>query len=169
MMRPRLVYSVMTLIAGALLGGCGRGSDTGPTVRAHTTRLGAAATAAPSTDADLVSAVSSAGTAVPVSLKFRMPEPPRVGQPLRIELVLVQQPGLDIDSLLVSLQAGDGLALESDHSFEFQSPAPGATQRMAATVRPSQAGLLKLGATVVIDSANTSVTQTFTVPLIVAP
>jgi len=40
---------------------------------------------------------------------------------------------------------------------------------MAAAVRPSQAGLLKLGATVVIDSANTSVTQTFTVPLIVAP
>ena len=168
-MRPRLVYSVLVLTAGALLGGCGRDASSGQAVRGtHTSHASTGATTV-STDADLVSAVSSASSLAPVSLKFGMAQPPRVGQPQRIELVLVQQPGLDIDSLLVSLQAGDGLALESDHSFEFQSPAPGATQRMAAAVRPSQAGLLKLGATVVIDSANTSVTQTFTVPLIVAP
>ena len=124
---------------------------------------------ATSTEEDLVSAVSSAGTAAPVNLKFRMPQPPRVGQPLVIELVLVQQPGLDIDSLLVSLQAGDGLALESDRSFEFQSPAAGATQRMTVTVRAGQAGLLNLGATVLVDTANTSVTRTFSIPMIVVP
>mgnify|MGYP001351481966 FL=1 len=168
-MRPRLAYSVMTLIAGALLGGCGRDASPGQSVRgAHTARTGAVATAA-STDADLVSAVSSAGAAAPVSLKFRMAQPPRVGQSQRIELVLVQQPGLDIDSLLVSLQPGDGLAVESDRSFEFQSPPPGATQRMAVTVRAGQAGLLNLGATVLIGTANSSLTHSFSIPLIVAP
>jgi len=168
MMRPTLALSLLALTAGALLGGCGRGADSGQTVRGHTTRLGAAA-AAPSTDADLVSAVSSAGATGLVSLKFRMPQPPQVGQPLRIELVVMQQPGLDIDSLLVSIQAGDGLAVESDHSFEFQSPAAGATQRVAVTVRAGQAGLLNLGATVLIDTANASVTRSFSIPLIVAP
>jgi len=168
-MRPRLVYSVLALTAGALLGGCGRDASSGQAVRgAHTSHAGTVATTV-STDADLVSAVSSASALAPVSLKFGMAQPPRVGQPQRIELVLVQQPGLDIDNLLVSLQAGDGLALESDHSFEFQSPAAGATQRMSVTVRAGQAGLLNLAATVLVDTANSSVSRTYSIPLIVAP
>jgi hypothetical protein len=168
MMRRRLVSPVIALAAGALFAGCERDADSGPVAGRHTTRLGSAAQVA-STDVDLVSAVSAAGTADPVSLKFRMPQPPRVGQPARIELVLAQQPGLDIDSLLVSLQPGDGLAVESEHTFEFQSPPPGATQRMAVTVRAGQAGLLNLGATVLIGTANASLTRSFSVPLIVAP
>ena len=167
-MRLRLAHSVWLLTASALLGGCGPDADSARAAHGHATRLGAAATVT-STEEDLVSAVSSAGAAAPVTLKFRMTQPPRVAQPLRIELVLAQQPGLDIDSLLVSIQAGDGLVVESDHSFEFQSPAAGATQRMAVTVRAGQAGLLNLGATVLIDTANASVTRTFSIPLIVAP
>lgn len=168
-MRPRLVYSLLALTAGALLGGCERDASSGQAVRgAHTSHVGNVATTV-STDADLVSAVSSAGASAPVSLKFGMAQPPRVGQPQRIELVLVQQSGLDIDNLLVSLQAGEGLALESDHSFEFQSPAAGATQRMAVTVRAGQAGLLNLAATVLVDTANSSVSRTYSIPLIVAP
>lgn len=168
-MRPRLLHSVLVLSAGALLGGCGRDANqVQATHGAHTARVGTVATVA-STDSDLVSAVSSAGGAAPVSLKFRMSQPPRVGQSQRIELVLVQQPGLDIDSLLVSLQPGDGLVVESDHSFEFQSPPPGATQRMVVTVRAAQAGLLNLGATVLIGTANSSLTHSFSIPLIVAP
>jgi hypothetical protein len=159
----------LVLAASALLSGCGRDANPGQAVRgAHSARVGGVSTTA-STDADLVSAVSAAGAVAPVSLKFRMPQPPRVGQPMRIELVLVQQPGLDIDNLLVSLQAGEGLALESDRSFEFQSPAAGATQRMAVTVRAGQAGLLNLAATVLVDTANSSVSRTFSSPLIVAP
>jgi hypothetical protein len=170
-MRPRLVISVMALTASALLGGCGRDADSGQVAGGHTTQVRGGATAA-AMEEDLVSAVSagsSAGSGAPVSLKFRMPQAPRVGQSQRIELVLVQQPGLDIDSMLVSLQAGDGLTLESDRSFEYQAPAAGATQRMAVTVRAGQAGLLSLGATVLVDTANSSVTRTFSIPLIVAP
>jgi len=166
-MRPRLVYSLLALTAGALLGGCGRDANPGQAVRgAHTSHVGTVASTV-STDADLVSAVSAAGALAPVSLKFGMAQAPRVGQPQRIELVLVQQPGLDIDNLLVSLQAGEGLALESDR--RFQSPAAGATQRMAVTVRAGQAGLLNLAATVLVDTANSSVSRTFSIPLIAVP
>lgn len=169
MTSPRLAITLLVLAATGLLGGCGRDANPDPAVRrAHAPRVDGVP-AATSTDADLVSAVSAAGAVAPVSLKFRVPQPPRVGQPTRIELVLAQQPGLDIDSLLVSLQPGDGLAVESEHSFEFQSPPPGATQRMAVTVRPGQAGLLNLGATVLIGTANASLTRSFSMPLIVAP
>ncbi len=160
---------VVVLVAAA--SGCGRGADPGPAAGGHGGRLapGARPAANAGAEADLVSAVSSAGAAAPVVLKFRMAEPPRVGQPVRIELVLNQQAGLDIDSLLVSFQAGDGLTIESEHSFEFQSPAAGATQRMAVTVRAQQPGLLNLGATVLVGTASASVTRTFSIPLIAAP
>jgi hypothetical protein len=164
----RLVARAAALLACALAMGCGRGSDSAPRAGDGAARLNSAS-ASTSAEADLVSAVSSAGAAAPVGLKFKLASPPRVGQPLRIELVLNQQAGLDIDSLLVSLQPGDGLAIESEHSFEFQSPAAGATQRMTVMVRPQQPGLLSLGATVLIGTATASLTRSFSIPLIAAP
>ena len=161
------------MAGGALLAGCGRGTDPGQSAPDRAARGNAAASAdaaaLANAEADLVSAVSAAGSVAPVGLRFRVPEPPRVGQPLRLELVLTQQAGLDIDHLLVALQPGDGLAVESERSFEFQSPPAGATQRMAVTVRPQQPGLLSIGATVLVDSTNTSLTRSFSIPLIAAP
>jgi hypothetical protein len=168
MRRARLASGVVTLLALALAMGCGRGSGSAPETAGRTSPHETAPSATRA-DADLVSAVSSAGSAAPVGLKFRLASPPRVDQPLSIELVLSQQPGLDIENMLVSLQPGDGLTVESDHSFEFQSPAAGATQRMTVTVRPHQEGLLSLGATVLIGTPNASLTRTFSIPLIVAP
>ena len=168
MVRETLAHWVVALAVGALLGGCDRRADPRqPTGRSP--RLSAAAAAAASAEAELVSAVGAAGATAPMSLRFRLPEPPRVGQPLHIELVLTQDPGLDIDSLQVFLRPGDGLAVDSDRNFEFQSPAPGATQRMAVTVRAEQPGLLSLGAVVQIGTANASLTRTFSIPLIAAP
>ncbi len=160
----------MTLTAAALLYACGRDSEPRPHRVAHGPDNDAAvAAAAAAAEADLVSAVSQAGSVGPVGLKFRVPEPPRVGQPLRLELVLTQEPGLDISHILVSLQAGDGLALESDRSIEFEAPAVGATQRMVVNLRAQQQGLLDLNATVLIDAGNTSLTRSFSIPLIASP
>ena len=105
-------------------------------------------------------------SAEPVGLKFRIKEPPRVDQPLHLELVLLQQPGLDINSLLVSLQPGDGLVVESDHRFEFRQPAVGASQHMLVTLRAKQLGVLNLGATVLVDAGATSLSRNFSIPLI---
>lgn len=167
MRRTRLVSGVVVLLTLGLAMGCGRGSDSAPAAT-QAARLHPAPVVAPG-EADFVSAVSSAGAVAPVGLKFKLAAPPRVDQSLRIDLELIQQPGLDIDSLLVSLQAGDGLAIESEHSFEFQSPAPGATQHMSVTVRAQQPGLLSLGATVLIGTANASLTRSFSIPLIATP
>ena len=113
--------------------------------------------------------MSPGGSVSPVGLKFRVPEPPRVGQLLHLELVLAQEPRLDISHMLVSLQAGDGLLLESDRSIEFEAPAAGATQRMVVNVRAQQEGLLGLNATVLVDAGNSSLTRSFSIPLIAAP
>ena len=157
----------MTVIAVALLYGCGRESDTQESEQ----HLSHSATKTQnSTDpdaADLVSAVSTAGSVDPVNLKFKMPDPPRVGQPVHLELVLFQQQGLDITHLLVSLQATDGLEIESNHSIEFDTPVPGAIQHMVVDLRPRQEGLMSLTATVLVDAGNTSLTRNFSIPVIV--
>jgi len=156
----------VVLIAVVQLCACGRD----PPQTALGTRQASKAHAVADPDqADLVSAVSSAGSVDPVNLKFRVPEPPRVGQPVHVQLVLEQQQGLDITHMLVSLQAQDGLDIESNRSIEFEAPAVGATQHMVVDLRARQDGLLNLTATVLVDAGNTSLTRNFSIPLIATP
>jgi len=154
----------------ALASGCGGSTDQ---ARAqHDARAAARAdTVTPAetfTDADMVSAVSAVASTTPVSLKFRLDDPPLVGQVLRVELSLVQAPGLDIDSMLLSFQPGDGLQIESEHSVEFRDPAVGAIQHIDVTVRPQAPGLLNVGATVLVNAGGVSLTRNFSIPLIAA-
>ena len=164
------------LAAAALAAGCGSDSDQARAVhearsqaKAGAGRSADALAAANAAEADFVSAVSSVPATTPVVLKFRMQQPPRVGQPLQLELVLSQEPQLEITSMLVSLQPGDGLAVLSERSFEFHAPTPGATQRMNVTLRAELPGVLSLGATVLVDSGTTTVARNFLIPLIVVP
>ena len=167
---------MVALAAAASVAGCGNNADQARAQHAAHSQAQAgkernadAAAAATAAEADMVSAVSAVASTTPVGLKFRIQQPPQVGQPLRLELALAQQPGLDISSILVSFQPGDGLLLESDHSLEFHAPAVGATQRMVVTLRAQQAGLLSLGATVLVDSGSTSLARNFSIPLIAMP
>jgi hypothetical protein len=149
---------------------CGCGASTDEARAQHDARAAAHAdsTTVVATDVDMVGAVSAVASTTPVSLKFRVSNPPFVGQALRLELALVQAPGLDIESMLVSLQPGDGLQVESGHSVEIQAPAVGATQRIDVTVRPQAPGLLNLGATVLVNAGGVSLTRNFSIPLIAA-
>ncbi len=157
----------------ALATGCGGGADAARSqheaqsaARAGAARQAGDAAAASAADADMVSAVSPGSSATPVSLRFRLSDPPKVGQALRLDLALLQAPGLDIDSLLVSLAPSEGLQIESERSVEFRAPALGATQRIVVTLRPQQQGLLSLGATVLVDSGGGSLSRNFSIPLI---
>ena len=163
--RAMLTRWAIALTAVALLYGCGR--DSAPRTSRLTNQPSNAALAPG--EADLVSAVSPGSSMGPVGLKFRVPEPPRVGQPLRLELVLTQEPGLDISHMMVSLQAGDGLMVESDRNIEFEVPPPGASHHMVVSLRAQQQGLLSLNATVLVDAGNTSLTRIFSIPLIAEP
>jgi len=162
-----LIQCGIALGVAALLQGCGRDSE--PQQSHITHHKVVAAPEGTASDADLVSAVSAAGSSGPVGLKFRVSDPPHVGQPVRVELVLAQEPGLDITHMLVSFQAGEGLTIESDRNVEFQAPAAGATQRMVVNVRAQQEGLVNLNATVLVDTGNSSLTRSFSIPLIATP
>lgn len=176
-MKPMAMARWVTMLAlTALAAGCGRGSDHARAeheareqARAGAGRSAEAVAAASAAEADFVSAVSSAQATMPVALKFRMQQPPHVGQTLQIELVLLQEPQVEINSMLISLQPGDGLSVLSERSFEFHAPALGATQRMTVTLRADAAGVLSLGATVLVDSGTTSVARNFLIPLIAVP
>ena len=170
MVRTTSARGVVAWAAAGLLTACGHGTDSARAGHeAHEQqRAGARDEAnAAAEDADMVSAVSSAASATPVSLRFKLREPPRAGQQLRLELALVQAPGLEIDSMLMSLQPSDGLALESDRTVEFKAPAVGATQRVTVTLHADQVGLVSLGATILVDAGSNSLARVFSIPLIV--
>ena len=171
--RIRRPLALALLGASALLAGCTQNSDTARAQRearaqaragaqAATDQLAAAGAAAD----DLVAAVSSADTATPVSLRFKLPEQPRVGKPLQLQLALAQAPGLEIDAMHVSLQPREGLDVQTTRTIDYIGPPIGATQLMQVIVVPSQTGVLGLAVTVLVDSAGTSVVRSFTIPLI---
>lgn len=164
------------LAAVALVAGCGRGADQARAAheartqaRAGADRAGSAAAAANAAEADFVAAVSSTSSTSPVSLKFRIQQPPQVGVPLQLDLVLSQEPQLDITSMFVSLLPGDGLSVLSNRSIEYHAPPPGAVQRISVMLRADAPGVLSLSVTVLVDSANASVSRSFNIPLIAAP
>lgn len=177
--RDMLYCRIGQLVAVALLGlaalgsGCTKSGDAARTQRearaearagaqAANEQLAAAGAAAD----DLVAAVSTAETSTPVSLRFKLAEQPHVGQPLQLQLALAQAAGLEIDALHISLQPREGLEVRSARAIDFLDPAIGATQQMQVTLMPSQAGVLGLAVTVLVDSSGTSIVRTFTIPLI---
>jgi hypothetical protein len=176
-MKPIAMARWGTMLALTVLAAsCGSGADQARAeheahshARASGGRTAEEIAAASAAEADFVAAVSSAPATTPVVLKFRMQQPPRVGEPLQLELALSQEPQVEISSMLVSLQAGDGLTVLSEHSFEFRAPKPGTTQRMNVTLRADSAGVLSLGATVLVDSETTSVARYFLIPVIAVP
>ena len=168
--RPVAIALLGTL---ALVVGCAKSNDSARVQREARTQARAGAkvatdqlAAAGAATDDLVAAASNSNSTAPVSLRFRLAEQPRVGQPLRLELALAQSPGLDIDAMHVSLQPREGLDVKSVRTIDYVGPTMGATQQMQVTVVPSQTGVLGLAVTVLVDSAGGSVVRSFTIPLI---
>jgi len=157
-----------------LVAGCGKSEDAARQEREASQRVRAEiattadAQAAANQANDMVAAVTSATSATPVSLKFRLPDRPQVGQPLHLQLALAQAPGLEIDSIHIALQAREGLKLESDAALDFVKPPSGATQNLQVLLLPLHAGVLGLHVTVLVDTANFSIARSFSVPLIAA-
>ncbi len=117
-------------------------------------------------DPDLVAGVSPGGADPPIGLKFRLDTRPSVGQPTQLMLALIPTPGISINHIHGSLQASDGLQLQSARSFDFESPQGSATLRQSVTVVPTRDGVLSLSATVVVDYEDGSTARTYVIPLI---
>lgn len=156
---------------GALLAACALAACSGPPdaarLRHDAARAEAAAAAAPDPAADLVSAVSTADAQPPVYLKFRLGGVPRLGEPVELELVLSQEPKLEIDVLKVSLQPREGLQLRGNQAIDFGRPGIGAVHSIPVTLVPVQAGVTSLSVTVLVETERDSMTRFFLVPLVV--
>jgi hypothetical protein len=163
----------VALCAALLLLGCGQSSEKARAERARhqeQSRAAAAAqTAAAGGDADMVNAASPGGSAPPISLKFGLGGRPVVGEPLQIHMTMQPESQNAIRHLYGSFTPGDGLLLQSQHSFELRDVADGVSLHQEVTVVPQQPGILSLSATLIVDFDTGSVSRTFGIPLIAAP
>jgi hypothetical protein len=124
-------------------------------------------TSADPDDADMVSAVSGGNSTTPLALKFRIGAQPRNGESVHVQLALVPDPAVDIDALHIAMQVSDGLKLESSPQTNYAEPARGQTQYFDVLAHATKAGVLSLYVTVLVDTADASLTRNYTVPLIV--
>ncbi|HMD59403.1 MAG TPA: hypothetical protein VKG66_06415 [Steroidobacteraceae bacterium] len=160
-------WLLMAAALAAVLSACGgSGKPAAPQV-AGPAKPAVTATAADPDDADMVSAVSSANSTTPLALKFRIGEQPRNGEPVHVELAVVPDPAVDIDALHIAMQVSDGLKLDSPPQVSYAEPARGRNQHFEALVHASKAGVLSLYITILVDTADASITRNYTVPLIV--
>lgn len=164
----RVAAGILTAMGALLaLGACSSGADTSAAdvtkialkKPKKTTPAGERATA------DMVAAASTAKTG-PVELKFDLRDRPEVGQPLDVDVALVPaQP--NIDRVQVKFQAEDGLELVSGGDVEpIEKPADGVPIRRTVRVVPHRDGIFALSAVVSTDSANSSGSRTFSIPVI---
>lgn len=114
----------------------------------------------------MVAAVSGSGNAKPISMKFRVTERPLVGQSVPVNLAITTDADSDVDRIEITIKTGDGLQLKSDPIVEIREPPRGTPQIFEVDVQPTQAGVLTLEAIATVDTATTSLTRTYTVPLI---
>lgn len=163
----RLLYGALGAVAALALIGCGRLPGLHAAAVAPPPSTAAPKAAPTDSDADLVSAVASGTTAVPISVKFRIGKRPQLGVPLPILLAIIPAPTAQIGHLHGAFQADSGLTLQGDHAFDASDLRAGEPLERQLTVVPQQPGVLNLNATFTLDLDNGSVSRSFAIPVIV--
>jgi len=167
MWRSNLVLSTRCVIAAALVGAlaaCGHSAS--PAASKVTTARTQSAVPSTPDDVDMVAAVSSSGNGKPISMKFRVTDRPLVGQKVPVNLAITTDANSDVDRIEITFKPGDGLQLKSDPVVEIREPPRGTPQIIEIDVQPTQPGVLILEAIAMVDSESTSLTRTYSVPLI---
>jgi len=157
------------LAATVMLSGCGSGETPGI---AGTAPKPAAAARKPQSgevvSPNMVSAVSSARAGpASVQVRFELRQRPDVAQPLDIDLVIL--PGsATVDRLYGRVEVADGLQLtEGAQIPPSDRPAEGIPIRHSVKVLPTRDGIFTVNAVVSVDSGGQSLSQTFSIPVIV--
>jgi hypothetical protein len=117
-------------------------------------------------DPDMVTAVNSAHSTTPISIKFRVSARPVVGTPLTIVLALVPAENVGISHIHASFQPGDGLQLQGERTLDINDPGAGVIIEQELSVVPQQPGVLSLNATIVVDLDGGSLARSYSIPLI---
>jgi hypothetical protein len=163
--------SVLPFVAAVLCAGCHGGdpnqaSASNPAMAVHPT---AAPKRGPTPDeltAGMVEAVSIGKSTAPVAVKFDLPHPPMVGQPL--EVVIAVMPQVAATSAEIEVTGSDGLQLGTG-AQPATIPSVDATQvyRVNIPVTPSAEGVQFLGLVVSLKRDEVTESRSFSVPLIV--
>ncbi len=159
---------LMSIALVLTLAGCGSSSQSDPSAHGKK-KLHVAAPTDPSarSPTDMVAAVSVAKSGPPVSLKFELREPPQVGQPLDLDLVILADAPA-ISRIYAKFNSGEGLDLLDGGQLEqVDKPAAGAVIRHVVRVLPKQNGIFTVSATVSVDLGNDSLTRVYSIPVIV--
>jgi hypothetical protein len=115
--------------------------------------------------AGMVSAVSSSKPTNDLQLKFELRNRPVVGQPVDIDLALI--PGQDLERIYATFQGSDGLEVTAGaKTDEIKRPPVGVPITYTVTIVPQREGVFSVSAAILADSSGSSVTRTFSVPVI---
>ncbi|HTW36944.1 MAG TPA: hypothetical protein VMD49_00065 [Steroidobacteraceae bacterium] len=158
---PGRVLALGWIMIG-VLGACSlRGSAT-----AHPgTAAPAAAQAAAAAGVDMVAAVSSGKTSLPVDVRFALRQRPELGQAAELDLLVT--PSAQLDKLITSFHAQDGVAIREGAEPSVQDrPEPGVAIPHRLTIVAQQDGIFYVDATVLADWGGESIGHTFTIPVI---
>jgi hypothetical protein len=171
MRTPKKLWQVSAALGLALILIAACGSDSGSARRARNPggSAGGVGAAGSVQDPDLNAAVSLSSKATLFDLKFKLASAPVVGRPGRVELIVAPTGSVAFESVHVNLRPGEGLRLLSDGSLDSGETAAGEALRYEIQFMPDAAGVLTLGVTLVVDAENSSLSRTYTIPLIAAP
>jgi hypothetical protein len=118
--------------------------------------------------ADMVSAVSTSKSAVPVEVRFDHAKRPEIGVPL--DLVVSVIPTGPVETLQVVFQAQDGVRVTANSNLgPISRPAVGAELRHVVTVTPLTEGVYSVSAVVLVEASNVSVSRSYAIPLVMGP
>jgi len=149
----------------ALVAGCDKsdGEIAGaPTTKAST---GTKAVDASKVRADMVTAVSASKLGPPVALKFALHQRPMVGEPVDVEVAVI--PTSPLVRLFVRFQPSTGLTLvKGGETPQYENPVAGEPLQHVVTVMANNDGIFYITAAVVADAENSSLTRTFSIPVI---
>ena len=159
----------VAMIAAAALGlaGCSRASLPHAASAAAPQPKAAPTETQTNTDADLVSAVGTASSPAPISVKFRIGKRPQLGVPLQIVVAIIPQPDAQIGHLHGAFLPDTGLNLQGDRAFDANDLRVGEPIERQLTVVPEQPGVLNLNATFTLDLDSGSVSRSYAIPVIV--
>ncbi len=174
--RGRLLGTARMLALGLAFAGCGALAACGRMAPSHLTAAPGASAESSETQADsppdptagMVSAVAPDASKVPVSVKFRLGSKPALGMPLHIAVAIVPSGDTQINHLHGSFLPDNGLALQSEREFDASDLQGGVALQQQVTVVPQQPGVLNLNTTITIQLDSSSLSSTYSIPLIVS-
>jgi hypothetical protein len=161
---------VLLLCLLAVLSACQKDPGTAPTPTAQVKAKPKATVKPGPTAAELttgmVEAAGQGKSQGPVDLKFELPQKPKVGQAMEINLALLPQ----IDAALATVQvaAADGFTVNGGEApFEIPTIKAGEVYRHTVSILPTVDGVLVIGVTLQLKTDDNVETRAFSIPVIV--